>query len=130
EKDLIKEEIINIGISRHGYIKRLSQKVIDSNDFATYQLKDDDYLTFWNKVNTLDTFLIFTSFGNYAIIPIYKIVESKWKDLGVHLTDFVDLKPGEQVVSVIEIQDWNSNNFIVISTKNGMIKKTPVKDFE
>ncbi|APJ38322.1 DNA gyrase/topoisomerase IV subunit A [Mycoplasmopsis pullorum] len=130
EKDLIKEEIINIGISRHGYIKRLSQKVIDSNDFATYQLKDDDYLTFWNKVNTLDTFLIFTSFGNYAIIPIYKIAESKWKDLGVHLTDFVDLKPGEQVVSVIEIQDWNSNNFIVISTKNGMIKKTPVKDFE
>lgn len=130
EKDLIKEEIINVAISKFGYIKRLSQKVIESNDFSTYVLKDEDYLTFYNQVNTMDTFLIFTNFGNYAIIPIYKIEECKWKDNGIHLSDFVDLQSGEVVVSVIEVSDWNSNLFVTIATRNGIVKRTPIKEFE
>ncbi|MEE3928362.1 DNA topoisomerase IV subunit A [Mycoplasmopsis ciconiae] len=130
EKDLIKDENITVAISRQGYIKRLSEKIITSNNFEEYVLKEGDYLTFYNQVNTLDTFLIFTNLGNYAFIPIYKINESKWKDLGTHLTEFVDLKQDEEVVSVIEISDWDVNDYIVIATKNGQIKKTPIKDFE
>ncbi|WP_255558985.1 DNA topoisomerase IV subunit A [Mycoplasma sp. Ms02] len=130
EKDLIKEEIVNIAISKHGYIKRLSQKTIDSNEFKNFVLKEDDYLTFYNKVNTMHTFLIFTNLGNYAIIPIHKITENKWKDLGTHLTDFVDLKVNEVVVSVIEVSNWDVNEYVVLATKYGQLKKTLVADFK
>lgn len=130
QKDLVKEESVNIGISKDGYLKRLSQKIIDLNDFSTYHLKNEDYLIYYNKASTINTFVIFTNLGNYAIIPIYKIADCKWKDLGGHLSDFVDLKPGENVVSVIETESWDVDQFVVIATKEGMIKKTYLKDFE
>ncbi|WP_426461348.1 DNA topoisomerase IV subunit A [Mycoplasma hafezii] len=129
ETDLIKEEEVNIGISRHGYIKRISQRVADSNDFANYVLKEEDYLIHYEKANTLNNLLIFTSMGNYAIIPIYKINESKWKELGMHLTDFVDIHPQEEIVSIIEVKDWDSLVYVALGTKNGMFKKVLLKDF-
>ncbi|WP_036452735.1 DNA topoisomerase IV subunit A [Mycoplasma buteonis] len=129
ELDLIKEEDVNIGISRQGYIKRISQRVADSNEFSNYVLKDEDYLIHYEKNNTLNSLLIFTSMGNYAIIPIYKINESKWKDLGMHLTDFVDVHPSEEIVSIIEVKDWDSLVYVAIGTQKGMFKKVLLKDF-
>ncbi|QGZ97893.1 DNA topoisomerase 4 subunit A [Mycoplasma sp. NEAQ87857] len=129
ESDLVKEEEVNIGISRHGYIKRISQRIADSNDFNNYVLKEEDYLIHYDKANTLNNFLIFTNLGNYAIIPIYKINESKWKDLGMHLTDFVDIKPNEEIVSIMEIKNWEACLYVVLGTKDGMFKKTLLKDF-
>ncbi|RIV16524.1 DNA topoisomerase (ATP-hydrolyzing) [Mycoplasmopsis gallopavonis] len=130
ETDLIKEEEIYIGISRLGYIKRISQRVADSNDFTNYVLKEDDYLIHYEKANTLNNFLIFTSFGNYAIIPIYKINEAKWKELGMHMTDFVDMHPNEEIVSIMEINNWETPLYIVLGTRNGMFKKVLLKDFQ
>ncbi|UUM19858.1 MULTISPECIES: DNA topoisomerase IV subunit A [unclassified Mycoplasma] len=128
--DLIKSEEVIIGISKHGYLKRISQRVADANDFANYVLKEEDYLIHYEKANTLNQFLIITNLGNYAIIPIYQILECKWKDLGMHLTDFVDTKPNEEIVSIIEVSDWDANIFVVLGTKDGMFKKTPLKQFQ
>ncbi|ADE19424.1 DNA topoisomerase IV subunit A [Mycoplasma crocodyli] len=130
KKDLVKEEIVNIAFSKLGYIKRLSQKVVDSNDFSTFALKEDDYLLYIDKANTVHNFLVFTNWGNYAIIPVYKIQETKWKELGTHLSAFVDLAPGENIINVIEVEDWNSPDFIVMATKLGFFKRTKIKDFE
>ncbi|VEU76375.1 DNA topoisomerase IV subunit A [Mycoplasmopsis columboralis] len=128
--DLIKAEEVIIGISKHGYLKRISQRVADSNDFSNYVLKEEDYLIHYEKANTLNQFLIITNFGNYAIIPVYQIQECKWKDLGMHLTDFVDTKPNEEIVSIMEIANWDSNVFVVLGTKEGMFKKTSLKAFQ
>ncbi|VEU71243.1 DNA topoisomerase IV subunit A [Mycoplasmopsis glycophila] len=130
ETDLVKDEIVNIGISRAGYIKRISQKVMDSNDFKNYVLKENDYLIHYEKSSTLNNFLIFTSFGNYVILPIYKIAEVKWKELGMHLTDFVDLHPNEEIVSIIEVNNWDTLMYITLGTQNGMFKKVLLKDFK
>ncbi|UUD36105.1 DNA topoisomerase IV subunit A [Mycoplasmopsis citelli] len=128
--DLIKAEEVIIGISKHGYLKRISQRVADANDFANYVLKEEDYLIHYEKANTLNQFLIITNLGNYALIPVYQIQECKWKDLGMHLSDFVDTKPSEEIVSIIEVSNWESNVFVVLGTKDGMFKKTPLKQFQ
>ncbi|MFV8499904.1 DNA topoisomerase IV subunit A [Mycoplasma sp. VS424B] len=129
ETDLVKEEMINIGLSRGGYIKRLSQRVVDSNNFETYNLKDDDNLIFFGKVNSINNLLIFTALGNYMIIPAYKIQESKWKDLGFHLSNFADFLLADEVVSILEINNWDSLIYIALGTKNGYFKKTLLQDF-
>ncbi|SJZ48148.1 DNA topoisomerase IV subunit A [Mycoplasmopsis verecunda] len=129
ETDLIKEEMLNIGLSRGGYIKRLSQRVVDSNNFETYNLKDGDNLIYFGKVNSINNLLIFTSLGNYLIIPAYKIQESKWKDLGFHLSNFADFLLAEEVVSIFEINNWDSLVYIALGTKNGYFKKTLLQDF-
>ncbi|WP_036463533.1 DNA topoisomerase IV subunit A [Mycoplasmopsis sturni] len=128
--DLIKEEEVILGISRRGYFKRISQRVADSNDFSNYMLKEDDYLIYYDKANTLHHLLIITNFGNYAIIPVYQINESKWKDLGMHLTDFVDVHPNEKIISIIDVSSWEKPFYIVMGSKNGMFKKTLLKNFQ
>ncbi|QCZ36912.1 DNA topoisomerase IV subunit A [Mycoplasma nasistruthionis] len=130
QTDLVKEEELNIAISKDGYVKRLTNKVIDSNVLETYQLKEGDCLTFYHKVNSLHNLLIFTNLGNYIIVPAYKINETKWKENGIHLSNFADFMLSEHVVSVMVIKDWNSNAFVTLGTKNGFFKKVVLKDFE
>ncbi|WLP85714.1 DNA topoisomerase IV subunit A [Mycoplasma seminis] len=129
QTDLIKEEMLNIGISRGGYVKKFSQRVLDSNSLETYNLKDDDNLIYFGQVNSLNNLLIFTSLGNYLIVPAYKLQEAKWKDLGTHLSNFADFLLAEEVVSVFEINNWDSLLYVALGTKNGYFKKTLLQDF-
>ncbi|MBU4693142.1 DNA topoisomerase 4 subunit A [Mycoplasma sp. CSL7491-lung] len=130
QTDLIKEEEVYFGISKLGYIKRFSDKTYESNNISTYYLKEDDNLIYFEKANTMHNFLIFTNYGNYAIVPIYKINENKWKDYGTSLRDLVNLGPTEEVISIFEIKNWNSKLNVVLGTKNGYFKRTKLIDFE
>ncbi|WP_324672645.1 DNA topoisomerase (ATP-hydrolyzing) [Mycoplasma sp. 888] len=130
QTDLVKEEILNIGVSRAGYIKRFSQKVLDSNKIENYGLKDDDYLVFFGKVNSLHNLIFITAQGNYIVFPAYKIPEDKWKDNGTHLSDYVDIRVMDEIVGVFEVSDWNILSYIALATKDGYVKKTVLKDFE
>nr|AXX39474.1 DNA topoisomerase IV subunit A [Mycoplasmopsis gallinacea]AXX39475.1 DNA topoisomerase IV subunit A [Mycoplasmopsis gallinacea]AXX39476.1 DNA topoisomerase IV subunit A [Mycoplasmopsis gallinacea] len=130
QTDLVKEEQVQIGISRFGYLKRISQKVAESNTMQTYALKEEDYLIRYNTFNTLNNLLIFTNLGNYAIVPIFKINESKWKDLGVHLSEFVNVRPDEEIVALYEVDSWDKNLFVVLGSQKGMFKKVALKEFE
>ncbi|QKT05162.1 DNA topoisomerase IV subunit A [Mycoplasma sp. OR1901] len=128
--DLIKEEDVYLGVSKLGYIKRFSEKTYESNNISTYYLKEDDNLMYYEKANTMHNLLIFTNYGNYAIVPIYKLNENKWKDYGTSLRDIVNLGPTEEVINVFEIKDWNSKLNVVLGTKNGYFKRTKLGDFE
>ncbi|MBZ4226499.1 DNA topoisomerase IV subunit A [Mycoplasma tauri] len=128
--DLVKDEEIILGISKFGYLKRISKRVSESNDFITYGLKEDDKIIFYGSANTLDNFLLFSNFGNYAYLPVFKINESKWKDFGLHLSDFVDLAPGEEIVSAIRVTDFNLLNYVTLISKQGLGKRVLLKDFE
>lgn len=130
ETDLIKEEVNYVGITKQGFIKKFSDKTVVSNSLSTYPLKDNDVLKYFNKLNSMNTLLIFTNFGNYIQVPVYKINECKWRETGQKLSDLVDLKVSEEVVSVIKVDNWNSNTFIVIGTKNGLFKKVKLTEFK
>lgn len=130
EVDLIKDEDVVLGVSKHGYLKRLSNKTVAASDFSTYGLKEEDRIIFYEKVNTLNNLLVLTNLGNYAIVPIYKIDESKWKDFGIHLSDFVELTSGEELVGAINVTDFNIMNYVCLFSKQGQGKRVVLKEFE
>ncbi|AQU48318.1 DNA topoisomerase IV [Mycoplasmopsis synoviae] len=128
--DLVKEEIINVSISKNGFIKRFSDKVLENNEWKNYALKEKDNLVFFSKVNTVNFLLCFTNLGNYVIVPIYQIQEVKWKDLGNNINLFAsDIRPDEEIVSVIEVSDFEENLSVMLGTKQGYFKRVMLKDF-
>ncbi|QJR43522.1 DNA topoisomerase IV subunit A [Mycoplasma miroungigenitalium] len=129
EADLVVSEDVILSITKHGYIKRFSTRVNEANDWTTFGIKEEDRIQFYGKVNTTDSILTFTNLGNYALVPVYKIQESKWKEFGSHLSEFVELQSGEELVSVINVKDFETLNYVCLFTKEGQGKRVLLKDF-
>ena len=129
EKAMIKDEDVVVLITKDGYIKRSSMRSYTSSSEEP-TLKDNDYPIGIYEANTLNTILIFTTFGNYLFIPVYTIPDMKWKDLGKHVSNLVPLLDGEEIVSSIIIKDFKQDLDITIATKMGMIKRTKISEFE
>ena len=123
-----KEDVIAM-ITKDGYIKRTSKRSYQaSSEEAT--LKDNDYILGLYELNTTNTILLFTNLGNYLYVPVYVIPDMKWKDLGKHISNIIKLEEAEEIVGVIPIYDFECDNDITIATRNGMIKRTKIKDFQ
>ncbi|UVD81475.1 DNA topoisomerase IV subunit A [Mycoplasma iguanae] len=129
-ESLIKNEEIYLGISEKGYIKRFSIKVFDSNDLQNYKLKETDKLIYLQKISTIDKLLIFNSSGTYVFLPVHKILESKWKDLGIHINNFAAINANAKIVSIINVNSFETNAYLSLVTKKGIAKRVLIKDFE
>ena len=126
---MIPKEDVLVMVTKDGYIKRTSFRSYQaSNDEPT--LKDNDYILGLYELNTLDTVLLFTNLGNYLYVPIHIIPDLKWKDLGKHISNIIKLEEGEELVSSIPVTNFDSNQDIMIASKNGMIKRTNIKNFQ
>ena len=128
KKDLVSDEKVMIGVTKDGYIKRASTRSYQASQSCG--LKENDALMFEVEVNTLDTLLIFTNLGNYIFLPVYKIDEQKWKDLGVYINNIVPIEKGEMLIKVIPVSDFKEEANILIATKEGMMKQAKLSDFE
>lgn len=129
EADLVKHENTIITVSKHGYLKRFSKKVEETNDLRVIGVKEDDKIIFYENTATTNNLLVFTNLGHYAIIPVFKIEETKWKEYGIHLSDFVELSSGEELVSVINVTDFNILNYVCLFSKKGIGKRVLLSDF-
>lgn len=130
QEELIKKESCWVSLSKNGYLKRFSNKVLETNEVASFGVKENDQIIYFSKSNTINKLLIFTSAGNYAIIPIHKINESKWKEEGQFISDFVDINPKEKIVSVFDINSFDVKAYVVLITKLGIGKRVLLKEFE
>ncbi|WP_026392147.1 DNA topoisomerase IV subunit A [Haploplasma modicum] len=127
ERDLISDENVIIGITKDGYVKRSSVRSYQASQ--TIGLKNDDGLIFKKEVSNLDTLLIFTNLGNYIYLPVFKIDEQRWRDLGVHLGNIVPIN-NERVIKVISISKFEDNINLLLATKKGNMKQTKLIDFQ
>ena len=123
------EEVI-LSVSHHGYIKRTSTRSFNASGVTEIGLKDGDRLLKYQEVNTQDTVLVFTNKGRYLFIPVHKLADIRWKELGQHVSQIVPIDEDEQVVDVYNEKDFNHDAFYVMATKNGMIKKSSVSQFK
>ncbi|WP_367009392.1 DNA topoisomerase IV subunit A [Staphylococcus capitis] len=123
------EEVI-LSVSHHGYIKRTSTRSFNASGVTEIGLKDGDCLLKYQEVNTQDTVLVFTNKGRYLFIPVHKLADIRWKELGQHVSQIVPIDEDEQVIDVYNEKDFNSDAFYVMATKNGMIKKSSVSQFK
>ncbi len=127
---MVPNEDCYIALSKDGYIKRFSKRVYDSNVGTLPAIKDSDSLIGLKDVQTLDTLLIFTSKGNYLYLPVYKIDECKYKDLGKHVSTYVKMEGNEKIVSCIVVKNFETYVFVLTCSKQGMIKKTSIPKFD
>ncbi len=123
-----KEEVVVV-VTKAGYVKRCSLRSYKSTD-DEMTLKDNDYIIGMYQLNTLNTLLLFTNYGNYLYVPVHELPDMKYKDLGKHISNFIPLADMEEIVSVIPILDFNTEKDILLASKNGMVKRTKIKDFK
>ncbi len=127
---LIREEDTVVTVTRDGYIKRTSPRSFSASPFEELGKKDDDELLFFKEGHTLETLLVFTNKGNYMIIPVHELEDIRWKDHGVHLSSKYNLDSQEHPIFAYEIESFDIDESIVITTKNGQVKRTSLKDHE
>lgn len=123
------EEVI-LNMTRHGYIKRTSIRSFNASGVEDIGLKDGDSLLKHQEVNTQDTVLVFTNKGRYLFIPVHKLADIRWKELGQHVSQIVPIEEDEVVINVFNEKDFNTDAFYVFATQNGMIKKSTVPLFK
>ncbi len=128
EKDLISEEMVYVGVSKGGYVKRASARSYQATSEAG--MKQDDVLIYEKETSTLDTLLMFTNKGNYIYLPVYKIDDQKWKDLGVYIGNITPVDSDEKIIDVFSISSFEVDKYFLLATKSGMMKQSSLKDFQ
>ena len=126
-KEMIPNEKVVVVVTNDGYVKKVSLKSYNSTTEET-ALKPGDFVRSKYFVTTQDTLLLFTNLGNYLYVPVHKIAECKWKDLGKHISNTVVIKEEEKIVASMILKD--KKKIVVMFTKNGLTKQVPLKDFE
>ena len=115
---IIPKENTVVIVTNEGYIKRISLKSFNAKDGETL-LKPGDYVTNIFETTTLDNLVMFTNMGNYLFIPVHKIFEAKWKDLGKHVNNLVPLLESEKIIATFIIEN---DKKLTLFTKLGMTK--------
>ena len=127
--DMITKEDVIVVVTNEGYVKRVSKKSFASSNMEDINLKENDYVIGLYELNTLDTLLLFTDLGNYLYVPVHELPDLKWKDLGKHISNIINMKAEESIVSSIPVTNFD-NSVITIFTKDGMVKRTNIADFK
>jgi len=125
-KEMIPKENVVVVVTNEGYVKRVSSKSYAASTEDT-TLKPGDFVTGLYECTTLDTIMIFTNLGNYLFIPVYKIPEMKWKELGKHVNNIIMLNTEEKVIGSFI---YNKKDTLVLASKLGMAKRTKMSDYE
>ena len=123
-ESMIQKEKTIVVVTNEGYVKRVSPKSYQTADGET-TMKPGDYVKGLYETTTLDTLLLFTNLGNYLYIPVHKIYEAKWKELGKHISNLIPLSPNEQIISSTLLE---KDQELVLFTKNGTTKKVNMND--
>ena len=127
EMDLVTKEQTVVAISREGYLKRANLKSYNSSKLNG--LKDNDSIMFLKEVSTLDTLLIFTTLGNFIYLPVFKIPECKFKDVGTFINALCAVQPKEKFVNIFVIQNFQATDTLLLATNKGNMKQTLLSEF-
>lgn len=138
-KDLIKEEDVVITISHLGYIKRTPAEEYRSQrrggrGVIGGRTREEDYIEHLFVASTHHTMLFFTEKGRVYWLNVYEIPEGEKTGKGRAIQNLMQLPPDDKVRAILDVKDLKDeafvqSHFIVLCTKNGVIKKTALEDF-
>ena len=129
KRDLIAKEDVMIAVTRDGYMKRASVKSFRSSDALFPGIKPGDTLVAMGQATTLDTLLAFTDKGQYLLIPVYDLPDTKWKEEGKHINALITLPSEDHLIGAVLVSSFAVDARLILLTKNGQIKKTRLSDF-
>ena len=125
-KEMIQKENVIVAVTSEGYVKRIPLKSYVAANGEPTTLKPGDHIEGLYSTTTLDTLLLFTNQGQYLYVPIHEIVESKWKELGKHISNFIPLAPEERIISSMILDD--PKGYVIMTTKQGVSKRTQLEE--
>ncbi len=126
---MIPKEDCVVVVTKDGYVKRVSLRSYSSTNENT-MVKEGDYVLGLYELNTLDTILLFTDLGNYLYVPVHELPDLKWKDMGKHISNIIQISSGENIVASIPVTKFSEKEAITLVSHDGMIKRTLLSDFK
>ena len=134
-EDLIPKENTVIAMTKLGYIKRMTVDNFRSQNRGGKGIKgmstiDDDYIEELLMTTTHHYLMFFTSAGRVYRIKAYEILEASRTARGTAIINLLQLQPEEKITAVIPINEFKKGNYLFMATKNGLVKKTPIEDYE
>ncbi len=132
--DLIEKEDVVISMTNQGYIKRMSTSEYKAQNrggvgVTAHKTKEEDFVKNIFVTNTHDDLLFFTNKGKVYCIKAYEVPQAQKTAKGRAMINLLMLSDGEVVTTVIPRRDGDSGYF-VMATRNGLIKKTDIKEFD
>jgi DNA gyrase subunit A len=133
-EDLIAEEDMVIAITRSGYVKRLPVTTYREQrrggiGVMGMDLKDEDYIEHLVVASTHDYLLFFTSVGKVYRLKVHELPLGSRQSKGRALVNLLPLAQGESVRTLIATRDFEEAEYLVLATKNGVVKKTRFAEY-
>ncbi len=133
-EDLIKEEQTVIALTHFGYIKRMPVDTYKSQrrggkGITGIATREEDFVKQIFTASTHDTILFFSNKGKLYKLKGYEIPEAGRTAKGTAIVNLLSLDPGEKISAVIPIQNFAEGKFLLMATKNGLIKKTALTEY-
>ena len=133
-EDLIPREDVVITMTKLGYIKRMSEDTFKAQNRGGKGIKgmqtlEEDYVEDLLMCNTHHYIMFFTNTGRVYRLKGYEIPESSRTSRGTAIINLLQLMPGEKITAVIPVEYYSEKAFLMMSTKKGLIKKTPLKEY-
>lgn len=135
DEDLIPQEDIVITLSRGGYVKRLSADTFRTQNrggrgVRGASLNENDVVELMVYTKTHTDLLFFTDLGKVYRIRGYQVPEYQRTGKGVPVINLINIEKGENVKSIIAVNEYRDDRFLMFFTTEGIVKRTPLKEYE
>ncbi|MEG1958018.1 MAG: DNA gyrase subunit A [Lachnospiraceae bacterium] len=133
-EDLIPRENVIITMTKLGYIKRMTIDTFKSQHRGGKGIKgmqtiDEDYIEELFMTTTHHYVMFFTNTGRVYRMKAYEIPEASRTARGTAIINLLQLMPEEKITAIIPIREYEDGKYLFMSTKKGLVKKTPIKDY-
>jgi DNA gyrase subunit A len=133
--DLIAEEDIVVTLTHHGYIKRLPVDTYRAQrrggrGVSALSVKTDDFVEMLFVASTHSYVLFFTDKGRVYRLRGHEIPEASRNARGFAVVNLISFEPGERIKATIPIAEYSEDQYLVMATRSGIVKKTALKEFD
>lgn len=130
EEQLIIHEDVHVILTKDGYIKKMNMKSYQASiGVSEAGLKEGDLIVFDEVCNTMDTLLLFLNDGSYINLPVFKIPDLKYKELGAYIGSFFDMSGSEKIISINHLtENDDKERNVLLATKFGKIKMVKINE--
>ena len=133
-EDMIPRENTVITMTKLGYIKRMTVDNLRSQNRGGRGIKgmqtlDDDYIEELMMTTTHHYVMFFTNTGRVYRLKAYEIPEAGRTARGTAIINLLQLMPGERITAVIPISKFEEGQYLMMATRKGLVKKTPIQDY-
>ena len=135
DESLIPEENIIVTVTKNGYIKRCTSDTYKIQNRGGVGVKgmstnDEDFVEYLLNLSTHDYIMIFTNKGKVYRLKGYEIPEFSRQSKGLPIVNVLPVEKDEKISSIIKLNVENKEKYLILATKQGLIKRTSLEEFE